>query len=98
MVDGWSKVACSLYLTIQRRLLPLSPLALSPARWLARSTMAKQGENEERGAFALGGIIISSAVSQQKRTEEGKREEGNIIWTPHTTHTLLLGVQTCRKR
>ena len=73
-MDGWSEVACSLYLTIQRRLRRL-PLTLS----LAHSTMAKQGENEKRGAFALGGIIISSAVSQQ-------RGEGE--YNLDSTHTL----------
>ena len=45
---------------------PAYSLASSPAR----STMAKQGENEKRGAFALGGIIISSAVSQRRGGEE----------------------------
>ena len=79
-MDGWSEVACSLYLTIQRRLRRL-PLTLSLASSPARSTMAKQGENEKRGAFALGGIIISSAVSQQRGRGEG---EYNL----DSTHTL----------
>ena len=79
-MDGWSEVACSLYLTIQRRLRRRRrlPLTLSPAR----STMAKQGENEKRGAFALGGIIISSAVSQQR----GRGEVGE--YNLDSTHTL----------
>ena len=79
MVDGWSEVACSLVVLDYSEAAPSAAPAL--ARWLARSTMAKQGENEKRGAFALGGIIISSAVSQQRRREEG---EYNL----DSTHTL----------
>ena len=58
-------------------------LASSPAR----STMAKQGENEKRGAFALGGIIISSAVSQRRERRRGRGEGEYNLDSTHT-HSL----------